>query len=97
MRACVCVYARVCAKQSIINQIFLNRFDVNKLTVRILEHDWNSTGESKTQDFQVEKTIRHSGYSTTNYNNDIALLKLKNSIIFQGSIRPVCLPEQGIF
>ncbi|CAL1686768.1 unnamed protein product [Lasius platythorax] len=73
----------------------IDRFDASKLTVRILEHDWNSTSESKTQDFQVEKTIKHSGYSTTNYNNDIALIKLKGSIKFQGPMRPVCLPEQG--
>lgn len=80
-----------------INQIVLNRFDANKLIVRISEHDRNSTNESKTQDYQVEKTIKHSAYSTTNYDSDIALLKLKNHITFQGSMRPACLPEQGIF
>lgn len=66
------------------------------MIARILEHDWNSTGESKTQDFQIEKTIKHSSYSTINYNNDIGLLKLKGTIKFQGSMRPACLPEQGI-
>ncbi|XP_011156887.1 trypsin-1 [Solenopsis invicta] len=69
-------------------------FDPSKLTVRILEHDWKTSNESKTQDFQVEKIIRHSAYSTTNYNNDIALLKLDSAIKFQGSMRPACLPEQ---
>ncbi|KAG5333776.1 TRYP protein, partial [Acromyrmex heyeri] len=72
----------------------IDRFDVNKLIARILEHDWNSTGESKTQDFQIEKAIRHPSYSTTNYDNDIALLKLKDAIKFQDSMRPVCLPEK---
>ncbi|KAL6262141.1 hypothetical protein P5V15_007238 [Pogonomyrmex californicus] len=72
----------------------IDRFDANKLTVRILEHDWNLTNETKTQDFKVEKVIMHSGYSTTNYNNDIALIKLKNIIKFQGPMRPVCLPDQ---
>ncbi|XP_011635957.1 trypsin-1-like [Pogonomyrmex barbatus] len=72
----------------------IDRFDANKLTVRILEHDWNLANETKTQDFNVEKVIMHSGYSTTNYNNDIALIKLKNIIKFQGPMRPVCLPDQ---
>ncbi|XP_011878398.1 PREDICTED: trypsin-1-like [Vollenhovia emeryi] len=72
----------------------IDRFDANKLIVRILEHDWNSTTESKTQDFLVEKTIKHSAYSTANYNNDIALLKLKDAIKFEGPMRPACLPEQ---
>lgn len=68
-------------------------FDPNKLTIRILEHDWNSIG-SKIQEFQVEKIIKHSAYSTANYNNDIALLKLKEPITFRGSMRPACLPKQ---
>ncbi|XP_077277070.1 trypsin-1 [Temnothorax americanus] len=73
----------------------IDRFDANKLIVRILEHDRNLTGESKTQDFQVEKTIKHSGYSTTNYDSDIALLKLRNAITFEDLMRPACLPEQA--
>ncbi|XP_072747963.1 trypsin-1 isoform X2 [Anoplolepis gracilipes] len=73
----------------------IDRFDGSKLTVRILEHNWNLTSESKTQDFKVEKTIKHSGYSTINYDNDIALIKLRDPIRFQGPMRPACLPEPG--
>lgn len=80
-----------------IDQILFHRFDASKLIVRILEHDWNLTNESKTQDFKVEKTIKHSGYSTVNYDNDIGLIKLKEPIKFQGPMRPACLPEQGNF
>ncbi|XP_011341020.1 trypsin-1 isoform X2 [Ooceraea biroi] len=72
----------------------IDRFDVNKLSVRILEHDWNTTSEADTQEYKVEKTIKHSGYSTTNYNNDIALIKLAHPIKFQGSMRPACLPDR---
>ncbi|XP_070156103.1 trypsin-1 [Polyergus mexicanus] len=73
----------------------IDRFDESKLTVRILEHNRNSTSESTTQDFKVEKALKHSGYSTINYDNDIALIKLKEPIKFQGPMRPACLPEQG--
>ncbi|KOX70463.1 Serine proteinase stubble [Melipona quadrifasciata] len=73
----------------------VDRFDPNLMSIRILEHDRNSTTESETQEFKVEKVIKHSGYSTFNYNNDIALVKLKDAIRFEGKMRPVCLPEQG--
>ncbi|KAH0950476.1 hypothetical protein HN011_008370 [Eciton burchellii] len=73
----------------------IDRFDVNKLTVRILEHNWNSTSKTNTQEYKVEKTIKHSGYSNINYNNDIALIKLANPIEFRDSMRPVCLPDRG--
>lgn len=72
-----------------------NRFDPNLMSVLLLEHNRNSTTEAETQLFQVEKVIRHSGYSTYNYNNDIALVKLKDTIRFEGKMRPVCLPERG--
>lgn len=75
--------------------IVLTRFDVSRMSVRVFEHNWSVTNETKTQEFQVERTIKHNGYSTTNYNNDIGLVKLKNSVVFQGPLRPVCLPERG--
>lgn len=65
------------------------------MLIRILEHDRNSTTETEIQEFKVEKVIKHSGYSTYNYNNDIALVKLKDAIRFEGKMRPVCLPERG--
>ncbi|XP_014467236.1 PREDICTED: trypsin-1-like [Dinoponera quadriceps] len=87
---------------SVINSIYLltaahcvNRFNPSHMVIRLLEHDRNSTTESEIQEYKVEDTIKHSGYSTLNYNNDIALIKLKDPIKFQGTMRPVCLPEAG--
>lgn len=40
----------------------------------------------------------HPGYHNPhrlNYNNDIALVKLQDSITFSASVMPVCLPEAG--
>lgn len=65
------------------------------MSIRILEHDRNSTTEAETLEFKVESVMKHSGYSTYNYNNDIALVKLKEPIRFEGKMRPVCLPDKG--
>ncbi|XP_024945977.1 trypsin-1 [Cephus cinctus] len=70
-------------------------FQRSKMGVRLLEHDRNTTTETQTQEFKIEQIIRHSGYSTVNYNNDIALLKVQGSLKFEGPLRPVCLPEFG--
>ncbi|XP_077488998.1 complement factor B-like isoform X2 [Amblyomma americanum] len=42
----------------------------------------------------VEKIVRHEGYnaSSKTFLNDIALLKLKDEIVYEKSVRPVCLP-----
>ncbi|XP_043470163.1 trypsin-1-like [Leptopilina heterotoma] len=73
----------------------VDRFEKNSITVRILEHDRNSTNESEVQNFQVEEIIRHGDYSTLNYDNDIALIKIVGQFKFQGKMRPVCLPEKS--
>lgn len=66
------------------------------MTVQILEHDRNSTMESEVQTLKVDRAMKHSGYSTFNYDNDIALIRLTEHIQFGGKMRPVCLPERGI-
>ncbi|XP_077967718.1 trypsin-like [Styela clava] len=39
---------------------------------------------------------RHKKFNAVNYDHDIALLKLKNPVIFNKHISPACLPDQGI-
>ncbi|KAK2583259.1 hypothetical protein KPH14_009272 [Odynerus spinipes] len=73
----------------------VDRFDPTLMSVVLLEHDRNAMNESEIQEYKVDQVIKHSGYSTLNYNNDIALIKLKGVVKFDDAIRPVCLPEQG--
>jgi secreted trypsin-like serine protease len=65
------------------------------MSVRILEHDRNSTIEALTLDFRIAEIIKHSGYSTVNYNNDIALIKIDGELNFDEKTRPACLAERG--
>lgn len=39
--------------------------------------------------------MKHAGYSSSTYNNDIALLQLDEVLKFDNLLRPVCLPTQG--
>ncbi|XP_036329630.1 CLIP domain-containing serine protease 2-like [Rhagoletis pomonella] len=73
--------------------------------VRLGEHNINVTvdceldelGEehclAPPQDVGIEKLIKQPGYSATNYNNDIALLRLERRISFSSSVKPICIPE----
>ncbi|XP_043279987.1 trypsin-like isoform X2 [Venturia canescens] len=69
---------------------------LGNVTVRIGEHDKSSAIESITQDFEVEKVIRHANYDSFDFDNDIALLKLRGIIRMEGLMRPVCLAEKGL-
>ncbi|XP_076284090.1 trypsin-1-like [Lasioglossum baleicum] len=71
----------------------VDRFDPKLMSVRILVHNRNTT-EADARTFMVDSVMKHSGYSTYNYNNDIALVRLTESIEFEGKMRPACLPEK---
>ncbi|XP_034936659.1 trypsin-1-like [Chelonus insularis] len=72
----------------------VDRFDKSQIRVKVGVHKRNSTSGSQTE-YRVQTMMKHSGYSLQNYNNDIALIKIKGIIKFEGSMRPVCLPEKG--
>lgn len=43
----------------------------------------------------MKRIVKHAGYSSSNYNNDIALLQLDEVLKFDDLLRPVCLPTPG--
>lgn len=68
--------------------------------MRLLEHDRSNDTEVKHIDFKVSKVIKHKGYSTKSYNNDIALLRMDTEGVEFGpntGINPVCLPPAGVY
>lgn len=67
--------------------------------VRLGEHnqattiDYDKYGNStRTIDVPIEKMISHPKYEFGRSLHDIALIRLRNSIKFSDSIRPICLP-----
>ncbi|XP_061601124.1 tissue-type plasminogen activator-like [Cololabis saira] len=55
----------------------------------------NESNPEREQSFSVEKLIIHQNFNELNYNNDIALLKIKNDegcAVKMDSVRTVCLP-----
>ena len=50
---------------------------------------------SNLQKVYVEKIIIHEDYNSTFVNNDIAILKLKTSLIFNDRVQPACLPDSS--
>ncbi|XP_041115548.1 coagulation factor X-like [Polyodon spathula] len=50
--------------------------------------------EGREKTYQVEKVLIHNSYVQKTYNNDIALVKLKDPIQFSKYIIPACLPNR---
>ncbi|KAJ6643052.1 Trypsin-1 [Pseudolycoriella hygida] len=73
----------------------VNGFNKDRITVRFLEHDRSTEGETMTITRKVKRIVRHASYSSSNYDNDIALLRLDEVLKFDNLLRPVCLPTPG--
>lgn len=71
---------------------------VNKYTVILGKRATNETNVSKEQKFMVEKLVTHKRYNSSNYDNDIALIKIKNKdggcAAKSATTRTVCLPPR---
>ncbi|XP_058444136.1 transmembrane protease serine 9-like [Malaya genurostris] len=68
-------------------------FNPAKISVVLLDHDRSNKEEAKTITTKVERVIKHNGYNPSNYNSDIAILKLDQVLKFDERLRPVCLPS----
>ncbi|KAA8583854.1 plasminogen activator, urokinase a isoform X1 [Etheostoma spectabile] len=70
--------------------------NIQRLSVYLGKMAINETDAEKEQGFTVEKLIIHQKYNESNFNNDIALLKIKSSnggcAVRSASARTVCLP-----
>lgn len=71
------------------------RYDKNELTVRLGEYDQKVKNETRSRDFRILEIRQHIDFDETTYDNDIAILKLHQSVLFNSYIWPVCLPPTG--
>ncbi|KAF4091318.1 hypothetical protein AMELA_G00035590 [Ameiurus melas] len=65
--------------------------------IRVGEHNVNKKDGTE-QDLEVEKAIMHPRYdpSISLYNHDIALVRLRNSILFTDHVRSICLGPSSL-
>lgn len=68
--------------------------DVSSFTVRLREHDVTSASETRLVLRNVSRIIAHPDYDADTDLNDIALLRLKNTVQVSRRLGPVCLPSQ---
>ncbi|XP_063388373.1 venom serine protease 34-like [Cydia fagiglandana] len=65
----------------------------SSLAVVVGEHDKTTGGDtSATQGFNVERVTVHPQYTSSNYDYDIAILRLAKDIVYSDRVGPVCLP-----
>uniref|UniRef100_A0A3P9QDV9 trypsin n=1 Tax=Poecilia reticulata TaxID=8081 RepID=A0A3P9QDV9_POERE len=74
---------------------------LQRLKVYLGKSDIKSTDPDREQPFSVEKLIIHQKYNPSNFDNDIALLKISNAngqgALKTASVRTVCLPPLNTY
>lgn len=68
-------------------------FDKNLFEIRVGEHNFENTDESAfTNTYKIEQVIPHSDFNDETQQNDIALIRVDETILFNTGVGPVCLP-----
>ncbi|XP_024085402.1 chymotrypsin-like protease CTRL-1 isoform X2 [Cimex lectularius] len=63
-----------------------------KILIRLGEYDFNRVNDSKTVDVSVESIQSHEEFDGSTYENDIALITLKEKASYDEYVHPICLP-----
>lgn len=72
----------------------VRRLKRSKMRIVLGDHDLTTSEETPAKMRAVSAVIRHRNFDGNSYNHDIALLKLRKSVVFTKNIRPICLPER---
>ncbi|XP_026497611.2 venom serine protease 34-like [Vanessa tameamea] len=66
--------------------------DISNLGVLVGELDIRTGSDSETQGFRVASVITHPQYTASNYDYDIAIVKIDGVMKYTDYVAPVCLP-----
>ncbi|KAG8231376.1 hypothetical protein J437_LFUL008924, partial [Ladona fulva] len=64
----------------------VNGISLNRMGVRLLEHDRSTSSESSPITVGVAEVIMHKNYKSSTFNNDIALVRLKREMDIDGAL-----------
>ena len=68
--------------------------DEESYVIRLGDHDLSLEGETRDKAYTIENITIHKDYDEDEYEDDIALIKLTEKVMFT-NIWPICLPEPG--
>ena len=64
-------------------------------TVRLGDHDITTTADGASPvDISIARSVQHPGWDSNTLDNDIAIVKLSQSVSYTRNIRRVCLPDR---
>lgn len=83
-------------KNSQITYVRLGEFNIKNKTDCVNLPHLETADCSEVVDMSIDKFIVHPFYNSWTFSNDLALLKLNKTVVFNDYIRPICLPEPGL-
>ena len=66
------------------------------LVVALGAYDLETDDEPTRQLLDIELAIKHPGFDSATYDNDIGLVKVSEKIRFSPQVSPVCLPTKAV-
>lgn len=73
----------------------VHKYKANELKVRLGEYHLKRNDETRSRDFNIVEIRMHTDFDETTYENDIAILKTHQKVLFNSYIWPICLPPTG--
>lgn len=68
---------------------------IDRSIARFGEHDLSINTESRTIDVPIVRMQTHPQYDKKDGHSDIAILQLKDDVLFSKTIHPICIATQG--
>jgi len=81
---------------NLFNFVLFFRYTKKELVIRLGEYDFGSNNETQFIDYKASDIRLHPDYDLATHKNDIALVKLNRSVIYNTFIRPICLPKTNM-